>query len=359
MNAHPFASARKIWIVAAIVILALLAGARIYLNTWLLGYVNRVLNNIEGYEGSAGNIGVDLYRGAYRIYDLKIYKKNAGIPTPFITIEQADLSIQWTALFHGRIVSSADLLHPAIHFAVKNKNRQIGNEVDWTKPIKELMPIDINVVMLRDGNLTFQDFASNPQVNLYIHHMEGNVQNLRNVVDKTTPLPSTIDIRGTSIGEGNLSIRGRMNILKDVPDVDLLIKLENVHLPAMNNFSNAYANIDFKDGDFSLYSEFIIKDKRVSGYIKPIARHISVAGLKEESNPIKAAWEAVASAVIELFTNHATDQFATRAELTGNLDNIRTDTWSTIAGIFHNAFIASFKKGLDETGERGLLKQSQ
>ncbi len=56
----------------------LLAGviaARLYLGVWLLDYVNGVLNNIEGYKGSVESIDIDLYRGAYRIHHLKLYKK--------------------------------------------------------------------------------------------------------------------------------------------------------------------------------------------------------------------------------------------------------------------------------------------
>src|SRR5688572_11298709 len=96
---------RFIWIAVFITLLLAIAGARIYLDVWMLQYVNRVLNNIKGYQGSVEDISVDLYRGAYRIDNLKLYKKNGNIPTPFIDIKQADLSIQWGALFHGRIVS--------------------------------------------------------------------------------------------------------------------------------------------------------------------------------------------------------------------------------------------------------------
>src|SRR5258708_601428 len=76
---HAPASTKKIikiilWSLAGLVVIGLIA-ARLYLDTWLLNYVNNVLHNIKGYDGSAQSIQVDLYRGAYRIHNLVIKKK--------------------------------------------------------------------------------------------------------------------------------------------------------------------------------------------------------------------------------------------------------------------------------------------
>ena len=324
---------------------------RIYLSAWLLDYVNNVLNNIDGYKGSVEGISVHLYRGAYEIDGLKIYKKNGNIPTPFVDIAKIDLSLQWGALIHGRIVSDVELDKPIINFAI-NKNdtvKQTGKGVDWNKPIRDLMPIDINVVTFNDGKLSYQDFSASPKVNLYIHHMDGELRNLRNVVDKTKPLPSQMSIHGDSIGGGKLAMRANMNILKPVPDMDLDLKLENANLTAFSNFTNAYGAIDIKSGKLSVYSELAIKNSHVSGYVKPIATDISLIDLRKAGNPFKLAWDTAVAVVVEVFTNHSTGQFATKVPLEGDLGKggISTDTWAAIGGILHNAFIEAMKKGVD------------
>jgi len=344
LKKHPIALGILALLIAALI------GARLYLNVWLPDYVNRVLNNIEGYEGSVADIDIDLYRGAYRIHQLKLYKKTGKIPTPFIDIETADLSIQWGALLHGRVVSNAELTQPVLNFAVNESGtaKQTGAGVDWSKPIKDLMPIDINLVTFNDGKLTYQDFSTTPKVNVYIHHMSGEIRNLRNVVDAGQPLPSTLTIKGDSIGGGALQMAGKMNILKPVPDMDMDIKLEKVHLPALSDYTNAYGAIDIKEGNLNVYSELVIKNNHVSGYIKPIATHMSLIDLRKAANPVKLAWETVVAAVVELFTNQRKDQFATKIPLEGDLGNVDTDTWSAIGGIIHNAFVSAFKNGLDK-----------
>ena len=133
--------------------------------------------------------------------------------------------------------------------------------------------------------------------------------------------------------------------------MDLLTKMENVHLPALNDYSAAYGGFDFKDGDFSLYSEFTVKDSEVSGYVKPVASHISIVDLRKEPNLVKLVWESIVSTVITVFTNHAHDQFATKIPLEGNLNHIHTAIWPTITNIFYNAFVTALHKGFDYDGK--------
>ncbi len=339
----------------AAVLVVILIVVRLYLGVWLLNYVNGVLGHIQGYQGSVESINIDLYRGAYRINKLVLNKKEGAIPTPFIAIQTADLSLQWGALFDGRIVSNITLTKPVINFAVNKSASQNGADVDWTKPIKDLMPIDINRVAFEDGSVAYKDFSSTPQVDVFIHHMDGEVQNLRNVQSAGEPLPSPIDIKGSSIGDGTLKIHGRLNILKPTPDMNILMSLENVNLPALNNYSEAYAAFDFKQGNFGLYSQLVIKDSQVSGYVKPMATNLSVDILKS-ANPIQIAWDTTVAAILKIFTNISKDQFATRVDLQGNLNNIDTNTWSMIGGILKNAFINAMSKGFDETGSQDLLK---
>lgn len=343
----------RIALILLAVLLALLGVGRLYLNIWLPKYVNQVLANLNGYAGSVEDIDIALYRGAYRIHGLKVEKKVGNIPTPFIDIKTADLSIQWGALLRGRIVSDIELERPHLNFAINKSGavRQTGEEVDWTKVIDDLMPIDINLVKFHGGKLAYRDFSTSPNVNIYIDDMRGELRNLRNVVDKSKPLPSSLVVQGRSLGEGALDIRGNLNILRAVPDMELDAKLEGVSLPALNNYTRAYAAVDVEKGSLSVYSELGVREGRVSGYVKPIARDISLIDLRKNDNPVQAAWEVLVATVVQVFTNQPRDQFATRIPLEGNVGNIKTNTWVALAGIVRNAFFAALKKGFDNEGQ--------
>jgi len=344
---------KKHWKLILAIFLILLVGslvaARLYLPTYVLKYLNTELSQLNGYEGSVEDVDIHLYRGAYTIHKLVIRKKNGAIPVPFVDIASLDLSVEWRSLLHGRVVAEADVIEPVINFAVNKSGTvsQTGTEEDWSEKIKKLAPIDFNRVNIHRGKLAYKNFSTTPQVDIFVNDIEAVVTNLRNIEDKNAPLPSTIVADGTSLGKGKFHLDGRMNILKNIPDMDIKAKLEHVNLPAFNNYFRAFAGIDVDKGSFDGYTELVVKNGQVSGYVKPIARNISLINLKEDANPIKFVWESLASVVIEIFTNHRRDQFATKIQLEGNLDDIKTNTWQTIGGIIRNAFVKAFDKGFD------------
>ena len=342
-------SRRYILVPAGVLLLLLcgVTGARFYLPIWVKGFVGRQINQIPGYEGEVRSIDISLYRGAYTIHGLEIRKTASGIPVPFIFIETMDLSVEWGALLHRRIVSKIEADKPVLNFAVsaRGAQKQNGAGVDWAEKVKKLIPIDINSFRIKDGTVTYRDYSTKPEINLPIEHIEGWVNNLRNVVEKDRPLPSSLFFTGESIGKGRLEVYGRMDILAQPMETEMAFKLEQVHLPAINDFLHSYFLVDAKSGIFDFYSELKIHNGKVSGYIKPIATHVSLIDLDVENNPLKLAWETLVTIVMEAFTNQRKDQFATKIPLSGDIGNVTTDVWRAIVGIVRNAFIEAIKKG--------------
>lgn len=334
---------KRFWIPVLVILIPLVI-AYIYLEIWATRYVNDVLaHRIHGYRGSVSDVDIHLYRGAYQLHDLKINKLEANIPVPFVDIKLVDLSIQWGALFHGRIVSDIHLNEPVLNFAIgKNGAEQTGKGANWNQAIHDLMPIDINVVTIQDGKISYKDFSASPDVNIDIHNLNGELRNLRNVDDKKKPLPASIDVTGTSVGKGKLALKGDLNVLTDPLDMDIDFKLEKADLTAFNSYMHDFALLDFKKGELSIYSNLVVKKGHLTGYIKPLATNVHVINLKKADNPLQAAWQVVAAFVIEIFTNQSKDQFATQIPLSGNINNPETSTWPAIVAIVRNAFIGAF-----------------
>ena len=337
-----------LWVL--LVLILVLAMGRIYLPYYLKDYVNAQLNTLKGYRGSVESIHVALYRGAYTINGLKLNKIDKGIPVPFLTIASTDISVQWGALLHGRIVSDIHLLRPQVNFAVSKSgtSAQTGAETNWKPLVDNLVPIDINFVELVNGKLTYQDFSASPKVDLFITELNGKITNLRNVEDAHVPLPSTLHLSGNSLGGGKLAMDGRVNILTRFIDVDIDSKLEGASLPAFNDFSRACCLLDFKKGTISVYSELVMRNGQIDGYVKPLVHQLSVDRIPENTNPLEVAWASVASVLLTVFENQPHDQFATKVPLSGHIDSgVETAIWPTLGGIFRNAFIEAFKKGTD------------
>ena len=347
-----------------LIVLVILVSIRIYLPFWVTDYVNKVLDDVPGYSGSIEDVDLHLYRGAYKIHKLKMVKTGEDIPVPFLDIDAVDLSVEWKALFDGRLVGEVVLHKPVVNFVLSvsdsTKAEQSGGEADWTKPIKELMPLEINKFTTINGTLTYRDYNANPQVNISLDSLHIEAKNLKNVEDENNPLPSPVTATAVSLGGGRLELNADANLLKQVPDFDLNLDFEGVALPALNDFTQAYAELDFERGTFNLYSELAVSDGMLTGYVKPVLTEIKLIDFsKDKKKPLQMVWEAISGLIIEIFENQPKDQFATKVPMEGDLNKVKGEFWPTLANIFKNAFIQAFNKKTDDSVSFEDLKSEE
>lgn len=335
-------------------ILLVLIAVRIYLPYWITDYVNRELDDLPEYTGSIEGVNLNLYRGAYQVEGLEIDKIEEGIPAPFVKADLIDLSVQWGALFSGSLVGEIEIYRPVVNFGAN----QTGTEVDWTGQVKELMPIQINRFSVNDGEVAYRDFESDPEVVISLDNLQIEATNFSNVEAKEDSLPSIINVSAVSIGDGKLNAYARANVLKEIPDFDLDFSLEDVSLPALNDLSEAYANLDFEEGSFDLYVEMAVADGILEGYLRPIMTNVKIFDIEEDTdNVLSAIWEGAAEVVTSIFQNQPKDRFATQAPLEGDLNDPETSVWTTIANILRNTFVEAFQKQTDDSVDFEDVKQ--
>lgn len=329
-------------IAALLIVAAVLLAGRIYLPFWVTDYVNRQIAQLDGYRGKIDGVGISLWRGAYQIYGLDIHKRD-GLKEPFVAAKLIDLSVEWKALLHGRIVAEIDIHDIALNFA-KGQSGKGGGFGDF---INSLTPFDINRLEVTGGRVAYLDYTASPDVNLYIQDVSMLVTNLRNIEDRNERLPSRLEVSGTSIGDGKLKITGKGNILRDVPDFDIDARLEKAQLPAFNDYTRAAAAIDFDKGNASFYSELAAADGRLTGYVKFIADDVTMINLRTQDNIFNAMWESLAATFMAIFKNHSEDQFALRLPIEGRIDNPQGSAWSAFFSVFSNAFGTAFPRDTD------------
>jgi hypothetical protein len=348
----------RTWRVVLIVLVVLVA-VRLALPYIVTRYVNKVLSELEGYQGVIEDVDIHLFRGAYQIHGLKIYKVDGNKEIPFIDIPLTDLSIEWEAIFQGAVVGEVNFDKPVLNFISNKRNEktgkkepadQAGKDVDWTEPIKKLMPVDINRLTIDDGKIAFYDFSTKPRVDLFMHHVQLDATNLNNAKDNPEELPSRIYLQALSMGNGQLNVAMKANVLKEVPDMDVDLRFENVDLKALNDFFQAYAKVDVEKGQFNLYSEIAVADGNITGYVKPLLNNLKVVDWKkDQEKPLQLVWESMVGFVTEIFENQKKDQFATRVPLQGHVSSVDTSVWPALWNIFSNAFVQAFDKNTDGT----------
>jgi hypothetical protein len=339
-------------ITISIIIIALII-FRLLLPTIVKNYLNKTLAHMGEYSGHVDDVDIRLIRGAYVINDFIINKTTGKVPVPFLVAPKIDLSVEWAALFKGSVKAKVIFDDPELTFVSgpTKETSQTGAGTDWTKPLHKLLPIDINKLQIHNGKIKYNDFHVNPKVDIYINRLELVATNLSNIEDKEKPLPSELIISGSSIGGGNLSLKGHMNVLKQVPDADINMEFTNIDLVALNDFARAYGKFDFERGKLSIYSEMAVKNDNVTGYIKPVLEHVDVLNWSKDGPTLmQKLWQAAIGTTFEIFKNHPKDRFATKIPVDGKLDKkIDTDVFTTVIRVVRNAFIEAYKKTLDNS----------
>ncbi|MEI9945285.1 MAG: DUF748 domain-containing protein [Chitinophagaceae bacterium] len=325
---------------------------RLFLPAIVKKYVNKALNNIPGYYGWVDDIDISLYRGAYVINGLHLYEKNSD--KQFLDLDVTDISIQMAGIVQRRNSQRNRNVQSKINLwmtgkDVKDESGKKPSGGDWTKALDKIVPIKINRFVVHNGEFLYADVVESPDINLSLKKIELTATNLRSVVDKSQPLPSKLDLSAVSFGNGQLTIKGALNMLKEIPDMDINLSLKKSDATALNDLTMATAGFDFEKGQFELYSEAAVSNGHLKGYIKPMFHNITIPdSFKKKSSLLKRAWEGVVTFFGFVLKNKGKDSFATKIPVEGDLNDPNINIWQLIGNIFRNGFIKAFQNQVDE-----------
>jgi Domain of Unknown Function (DUF748) len=350
-NARKISHKRKVVLIVLGSFLLLLIALRIALPYILLRLVNKELTHIPGYTGHVDDIDVALIRGAYKIKTIKLEKTGGKVPVPFFSADLVDLSLQWKAIFHGRIVGKILVEHAVLNFVKGPTEATSQTKIDssWTDVVKKLMPLKLNKFEINDGEIHYRDFHSKPTFDIFTKKVHILAENLSNADKNKEVLPSTV-IATADVYGGKASASMKMDALAKTPTFDGNAKLEGLNLVNLNNFIDAFAKFDIKQGEISIYTEAAAKNGKITGYTKPIIKNLKVLNWeKDKDKPLKIAYEAVVEAVAWVFKNHNKEQLATKVEFEGNIKNPNIDIWELIGQVLKNAFIQALYPSLENS----------
>jgi hypothetical protein len=355
-----FTRHRVLWISVAAVIVLLIAG-RLALPYVVKRYVNNTLQGLNGYAGSVADIDISLWRGAYEIRELDIRKTGGKVPVPFVSAETVDLSVEWSALLHGRIVAKINLFDPKVNFVSAKKPEKKQTKVDesWTDTVKSLVPFDINRVGIHNGQIHYRDFDADPRVDVFIQKFNATVRNLTNSDKFGNTLYATFDGSALAMGSGKIQFKGSLDPYAAKPTFAFLFSLNDLQLKQLNPFLRAYASVDAEGGTFAMDAEFKASRGKFDGYVKPFIKDLKVLTWKEDQNVFNKLWEGTVQLIGDLFENHSKDRIATRIPFHGTVDNPSPNLLATIGGIIQNAFLKALQRGLEGSVNLGKSSLAQ
>ncbi|MEO6054516.1 MAG: DUF748 domain-containing protein [Chthoniobacterales bacterium] len=335
-----------------IVLIALLVGLRIALPYIVKSYANKKINEMPDYSGHIGDVYIKLWRGAYQIRDIEIFKSSGKVPVPFFSSEIVEFSVEWRALFNGALVAKVKFIAPELNFVngPSHSSSQIGVDKPWNEVLRKLVPMDINRFEVKNGVIHYRDFHSDPKVNLQIDHIEMLGTNFTNSAKLSKTLVAAVTFKGRVFNESTVTGQCKIDPWKENPTFTLNFQMRPLSLVKINEFVRAYAKFDFEKGTLAITSELAASDGKIIGYVKPIFDDISVINLKEDiKNPLKLVWEGVVGGVLRLFRNQPHNRFATKIPIEGDFSNPKKPLLPILGNILKNAFLHVYTTDLDHS----------
>jgi hypothetical protein len=357
---------RPRWLrLTVMIVLGVLILGRLALPFVLKTYVNHQLSQNKNYGGKVGDISVHLWRGAYRIHDINIYKKSGTIHEPFFEADYVDLSIESLRLLTGRMVGQVYMMKPKINFedGPTADQKQSGKGGGWGDLLSSLFPFDFNRLESSDGELHFYNHYSKPPVDLFMNQLNLVATNLSNAENQPEELSAQIQATAKTFGGGALVAHVKFSPIEKNPTFELTGTINDIDLTAANDFMQAYAGLQVGKGNLSTYASVASKGGAYDGYLKLFFKNLHLFDWSKERHKdiFQIFKDAVAGLATVILTN-PNGNFATKLAISGKYGKNQVDTWGAVASAINNAFFNALLPKADEkitvkTVENKIIKK--
>ncbi|MEO8733996.1 MAG: DUF748 domain-containing protein [Flavobacteriales bacterium] len=306
----------------------------------------------KGYYGHIADLDLAIIRGAYTLDGFYLDKKDTVTEkrTPFLSAGVIDLSLQWNALFHGRIVGELVIDTAEVRFtkAAAEPADLEKDTASFGDLLHSFMPLKINRLEIHNSAIRYIDPTSKPKVDVQLSNVDVLATNLTNATDSAVVLPSKV-VASAELYGGQLTFNMGIDPLAAQPTFDMNMKLTKTDLKQLNQLLRAYGNFDVNKGTMSLYTEMATRDGEFDGYVKPVIKDLDVLGPEDKSDSFfHKVYEGLVGTAGTILTNQNKDQIATKVELKGKLSDVKSSSMYAIIQLLRNAFIQALIPAIDQ-----------
>jgi hypothetical protein len=196
------------------------------------------------------------------------------------------------------------------------------------------------------SDIGFVNKAARPNYRVFLAPIEVHLTNFSN---QFTEGPAVAKVTGKFMGSGQTVVGATFLPETTGPNFALAASIENTQMRTLNNLLRAHGNFDVVNGFFSVYSEFRVKDRTVRGYVKPLVREMDVYDPSQdrEKNLFQKIYEGLVGGVSKLLENMPREEVATKADISGPIENPQASTWQVLVSLIQNAFFQSILPGFE------------
>jgi hypothetical protein len=199
---------------------------------------------------------------------------------------------------------------------------------------------------IENSEFGFVNQATIPSYRMFISGTDIELENWSNQLSEGT---AKVQLKGLLMGSGTTQIRGSFRPETKSPDFDLSVKMLKTQVKSLNQVLRAYGGTDVAAGVFSVFSEMTVKDGQVNGYLKPLFKDVTAYDPEQDKDKglLTKIFEKTINAASSMLKNTPRGEVATKADVSGPVENPQASTWEMVATLFKNAFFDAVLPGLE------------
>lgn len=234
--------------------------------------------------------------------------------------------------------------------AAGEKTKETAKESAETENAPSVL-FTLDLLEIRRSDIGFVNKGATPNYRVFVDDTEFTLTHFSNHL---TEGKSEAKLKGKFMGSGSLGANALFRPEKKGPDLNLAVSIEETELKTMNDLLRAYGNFDVAAGRFSFFMEVAVRDGNVTGYVKPLFKAMKVYDRRQdkEKSTFRKLYERMVGGVSKLLENRPHDEVATRADLSGRIENPQSSSWDIVVRLIQNAFFKAILPGFEHDVSR-------
>lgn len=242
-----------------------------------------------------------------------------------------------------------DFIHTAkTEKKVKETGKKVAQAADQAANHPTLL-LRIDHGKIEDSEFGFVNQAPSPSYRMFLSGTDIELENWSNQLSEGIAI---VKLKGLLMGSGATQITGSFRPETKSPDFDLSVKIVKTQVKSMNQMLRAYGGTDVVAGVFSIFSEMTVKDGQVKGYLKPLFKDVTAYDPQQDKDKglLTKIFEKTINIASSVLENTPRGEVATKAEVSGPIENPQASTWEMVMTLIKNAFFDAVLPGLEGKG---------
>lgn len=306
-------------------------------------------------------------RLSFVLKGLKVMKQSAGgEKLPYFSAGRVETRVYGRELLNLHLVVQVEVDEPRLNLisAKREEEQQLEPEVpDLSEKLEKMLPLSVDRIQVRNAALLFTDKTNPDFPNVWVHRVDGTVENLATRAALARGEPTTIALSGTLQESGELSVFLTADPLAKGLYFAGRANIANFELKELSKTMASKTGVSASEGTLDLFAEFDCRAGQLKGGIKPVLKNVKVVKAKPGlGNAVKAV---LADAAVKVLSDRVVgrEALATVIPLRGDINKPDLQLWPAVVGVLRNAFVIGVSEGYArlpplEAGEKeGAVEQ--